>query len=937
MSAKIFQWWGRIILALGILMATVTPSGVSQAKSSAQSTPRDLANQMLAKLTPEERVGQLFMVTFDGSEITEDSEIYKLIVDYHVGSVNLLADHNNFTADQTSANLLKLTSQLQTVEQEGTNIMHRDPETGRSFNPEFIPLFIGVSQGGGGYPDDQIYTGLSALPSQLAIGATWNTSLAMQTGEVLGTELSALGINLLLGPSLDVYEVSQAGTEDTLGTHTFGGDPFWVGEMAKAYISGLHEGSKGRLAVVTSHFPGSGAADRIPDQEVATVRKSLEQLQQIELAPFAAVTGNASSTETTTDALLVSHIRYLFQGNIRATTRPVSLDATAMSELLGLNQFSTWRSNGGVVISDDLGSRAVRMFYDPSESIFDSRQVARIAFLAGNDILYVNNFTSSGDGGNYATIVKTLDFFAQKYREDRAFAQRVDESVLRILQMKYRLYPTFELDRVVPSADGLSEVGNSRIAFDVAQAAATLISPDTGELSTLLPKGPDQRDRILIISDTQSVRQCARCSEQAVLAVDGLQNAILRLYGPQVGGQVLSDRIKSYSYNDLNSYLTEANAAPGLSTDLSQADWVIFAMLGAESDRPASAALKSLLSDRPDLVRNKRVILFAFGAPYYMDATDISKLTAYYGIYGSSGAFLDVAANILYQDMTPGGYLPVSVPGVGYDLITATSPDPQQVISLALDLPETAASVAAGTQTPEPNLSALTFKVGDTIPLRTGMIVDHNGHPVPDNTIVHFMFTRGGDTTQVIQIEATTFQGIARTSYRIDTDGLLEIRAVSDPAATSELLRLDIPRNEAGIITAIAPTNIPSETPITTPTTSITPTETSDEPARDGRRPNFWAWLLSAFLTGSAGFLIYRWSLARGVSMRWGLRRAMSTVLGGLICYSYLALGLPGSGDWMQNHNLLVPLGATLIGLILGYAGGILWQMISQRNEISRT
>lgn len=935
MTVKTIQRWVGAILALTLILSVITPLDVIQAKSSEQSTPRDLASQILARLTPEERVGQLFMVTFEGSEVSLDSDIYKLIVEHHVGGVNLLADHNNFSGEQTAAGLLTLTTQLQSAELEATKVMQRDPVTGRSFNPEFIPLLVGVTQGGGGYPDDQIYTGLSPIPSQLSIGATWDTSMAAQTGNVLGSELSALGINLFIGPSLDVFETPQVGKADNLGTHTFGGDPFWVGEMAKAYIAGIHEGSKGRIAVVSSHFPGSGSADRIPEQEVATVRKSLDQLQQIELAPFAAVTGNAASTEKTTDALLVSHIRYLFQGNIRATTRPVSLDATALGELLGLSQFSTWRGDGGVVISDDLGSRAVRRFYDPSEKIFDSRQVARIAFLAGNDILYVNNFISSGDETNTDTIVKTLDFFSQKYREDRAFAQRVDESALRILQLKYRLYPTFELGQVIPSADRVSEVGNSRIAFDVAQKAATLISPDAAELTAVLPKGPDQRDRILILSDTQTVRQCARCSDLAVLAVDGLQNAILRLYGPQVGGQVLSDRIKSYSYNDLYSFLTDNNATLTLGTDLGQADWVIFAMIREGDDQPGSTALRKLLSERPDLVRNKKIILFAFGSPYYMDATDISKLTAYYSLYGDSGAFLDVAANILFQDMSPSGVLPVSVPGVGYDLITALSPDSRQIISLSLDMPEAQSPLTEETITPQPT-SPPTFKVGDTIPLRTGVIVDHNGHPVPDNTVVRFLFTRGGDTTQVIQIEATTRQGIARTSYRIDADGLLEIRAVSDPALTSDLLRLDVPRNEAAAITAIAPTSIPSETQTMTPTVTATPIEGGLEGTGDPLRPNFGAWLLSIIVMGCAGFLVYRWSLLRGEPIRWGMRRALCTVLGGLMFYTYLSLGLPGSAAWMHHHIYFVPISATGLGSLLGFLGGILWQWMAQKRQASR-
>src|SRR6185503_4596570 len=131
----------------------------------------------------------------------------------------------------------------------------------------------------------------------------------------------------------------------------------------RAYISGLHEGSDQRMVVVAKHFPGRGSSDRMPEEEVATVRKALEQLKQIELSPFFAVTNAAEALEVA-DGLLVSHIRYQgFQGNIRATTRPVSFDASALPAILALPEFAACRAKGGLLVSDALGSNAVRDFY----------------------------------------------------------------------------------------------------------------------------------------------------------------------------------------------------------------------------------------------------------------------------------------------------------------------------------------------------------------------------------------------------------------------------------------------------------------------------------------------------------------------------------------------------------------------------------------------
>ncbi len=98
------------------------------------------------------------------------------------------------------------------------------------------------------------------------------------------------------------------------------------------------------------------------------------------------------------------------------------------------------------------------------------------------------------------------------------------------------------------------------------------------------------------------------------------------------------------------------------------------------------ALISRFLRERPDLLRDKRVILFSFGAPYYFDTTTISKFTAYYALYSKQPQFVDIAARLLFQELTPLGASPVSIPGIGYDLISVLAPDPDQIIPLFLDL-----------------------------------------------------------------------------------------------------------------------------------------------------------------------------------------------------------------------------------------------------------
>lgn len=919
-----------VLMLAALLVSSFGTAGPVSASGVAQTeTPETLAGDLLNEMSPEERVGQLFLVSFDGSTVETGSQIYDLVTRQHVGGVVLLAGNDNFLdAPQTTNSAYQLISNLQAANWDFTQTPITNLSDGKQTQYKYAPLFIGVSQDGNGAPNDQILSGLTSFPDLMSIGATWQPELSEQTGAAVGRELSALGFNLYFGPSLDVLELPGTSAGSGLGASVFGGDPYWVGKMGQSYISGLHAGSNGHLAVIAKHFPGRGSADRPSGDEVATVRKSLEQLKQIELAPFFSVTGSTLDPAGMADGLLVSHIRYQgFQGNIRATTRPVSFDSQALAQILSLPEFTNWRGKGGLMVSDDLGSATVRRFYDPSGTSFSARLVVRDAFLAGNDLLYLGNIVSRDQPDNFNTVVQVLQFFAQKYREDTAFAQRVDASALRILTLKYRLYADFDIKSVIPSQDDLAILGTfQNVTFDVARQSATLINPDAADIATVLPEPPGTRDYILFLTDTHMHRQCNTCSDQPDMAVDALQSAVLALYGPQASSLVNPERLKSYSFDELADILQGGIGNDTLIYELNRATWVVISMLDSDPSLP-QVTLRRFLSERQDILRNKNVILFAFDAPYSLDATDISKLTAYYGLYSKTPPFIEIAARILFQEITPDGSLPVSVPGIGYDLLTATSPDPNQVISLFMDL--STVSVATASTTPEPTPTP-NFRVGDTITISTGVIVDHNGHPVPDGTGVHFALALGGVNDIIQQVDASTVSGVAKAAFSIDRSGLLEVRATSDPATTSIVLQLDV-TSEGVSVTALPPTPVATEV-VPTPTVMVT-AEPTNSPLTTGH-PGMGGWLLMLILLGSLGFFVF-WVAGRLLTMQWGVRWSLCAMLGGLGAYNYLAFGLPGGAHWLIKFGFFGMAGVIFAGILGGLAVGWLWHRLSAAKKRS--
>jgi beta-N-acetylhexosaminidase len=335
------------------------------------------------------------------------------------------------------------------------------------------------------------------------------------------------------------------------------------------------------------------------------------------------------------------------------------------------------------------------------------------------------------------------------------------------------------------------------------------------------------------------------------------------------------------------------------------------------------------------LLRNKRVIVYAMNAPYYLDATEISKITAYYGLFSKSSKFLEAAAAVLFQELPPAGALPVTVPGVGYNLVDATRPDPSQVIALGLDEPEmtltpgTTQTLTTGT--PEAT-DVPAYRIGDTIPLRTGIILDHNRNPVPDGTVVTFLFHTGGDTSLAQTTDVTTVNGVARTTYRIDRPGLLDIQVQSDLAQNSTHLRLNITGNEPAAVITIVPTSNPTETPTPTVTPTLTPTVTITPTPVPMPRTGMVDWVLGLAVSLGAGALGL-WLGSRISQARWGVRWGLCVAIGGLLAYNYLALNLPGTQDVLKTGVTAGTVLVTLVGAGLGAASGWVWRWIARRQR----
>lgn len=193
----------------------------------------------LEKLTLAEKVGQLFLIGIEGTEITPTTE--NLIEQVQPGGI-LLLKKNIESESQTK----KLINDLRIVAGKTTG----------------LPLFIAIDQEGG------VVAPLLFGSEKTPFFAVDNLAQAYYIGLNKGEELKNLGINLNLAPVLD-----KAAPGDFIFNRVSQKNDDVTGALAKAIILGQKEAS---ILTAIKHFPGYGDIAVDPEKELQVLQKTPE-------------------------------------------------------------------------------------------------------------------------------------------------------------------------------------------------------------------------------------------------------------------------------------------------------------------------------------------------------------------------------------------------------------------------------------------------------------------------------------------------------------------------------------------------------------------------------------------------------------------------------------------------------------------------------------
>lgn len=253
-----------------------------------------------------------------------------------------------------------------------------------------LPLLVAVDdEGGRVQPLEGV---LDDLPSAAALASESDDTLRA-TAEGRASDLRDLGVNVVLGPVVDV------GSAGGIGDRAFGDTSEVVSAKAGAYATGLREGG---VTPVLKHFPGQGHADADTHEGPAAVPE-LALLRSSDLVPY-----DLLLTEPPT-GVMVGHL------DVPGLTEqgvPASLSPAAIGLLRSGYEFS------GLVVTDDL--TAMRAVLDR----FTVPDAAERALAAGADVLLLAHPTD---------VTAVLDRLEEAVTLGRIPGRRIDSAVARVI------------------------------------------------------------------------------------------------------------------------------------------------------------------------------------------------------------------------------------------------------------------------------------------------------------------------------------------------------------------------------------------------------------------------------------------------------------------------------------------------------------------------
>jgi len=568
------------------------------------------AEKTLKSLSPEEKVGQLFMIWVRAQFLNVEDPIFLQLRDsinkYHVGSFAM------------------------TVNVDGPILLRNQPYEAASLlnrlqSESRLPLIIAADFERG---VSMRLHGTTVFPHPMAYGATGNLQFAEAFGRITAEESRAVGVHWNFFPDADV---NSNPANPIINTRSFGEDPKQVGDMVAAYIRGAHAGG---MMTTAKHFPGHGDSATDSHLGVARVTGDLARLNSVELPPFRA------AIEAGVDAVMVAHVSIpaLEPDPNRVATTSTAVVTDLLKKQMGFK---------GIVVTDALDMAGLTRLYAN-----DIGRAAVESFKAGNDWLII----PADMDASYRSMVAAV-------KSGEISQARLDESVLKILKAKAALglhkARLVDLDQL---PDKVAKPQNLAEGQGVADSAVTLVR-DNGRIlplkktiGTSAPALPYQSveevrsGKVMVIFTDDARMDSGRILEHQLQA--RAPGSTIFYVDPRVATPMTDEVLQAV--NGADAVIAAVYAVPSAGRAIQGKNGPTNTVSLAEQ----SGALLQKILDRA----TAKTVVLAMGNPYL--AQEYPAVENYLCTFSNASVSEISAAKAIFGEIPIRGRLPVTIPNI---------------------------------------------------------------------------------------------------------------------------------------------------------------------------------------------------------------------------------------------------------------------------------
>ncbi len=617
---------------LGTCCLSVVLIFLFQAQAPVRPVPIDeKVEALLAKMTLEEKVGQMAQVTLDvitkgPSEYVSDEPLQldmalvrKALIDYKLGSVLNTANNRARTVEKWH----EIISQLQEVAMKETRLK--------------IPVIYGIDAIHG-----TTYTaGATFFPQQIAQAATWNRALVKRGAEICAYETRASSIPWNFSPVLDLGRDARFPRL----WETFGEDVYLTSELGKQMVDG-YEGEGNdvknpyRVASTIKHFLGYQVTQSGKDRTPAFIPEL--ELRERHIPAFKAAI-DAGARSVMINSGLINGI-------------PVHADYTILTKLL-----KEELGFKGVAVTD---WKDIDNLYERDKVASSPKEAVKLAINAGIDMSMIPyNF-------------KFCDYLIALVKEGEVPMRRIDDAVRRILTLKFEL-GLFETP--VTNYKDYPEFGSKAFeqsAYQAASEAITLLKNNNSVLplqknAKILVTGPNANSMRTLNGGWSYSWQGERVNEFA-----GKYNTILEAL-QQKGGKDNITFVQGVAYKDDGKYWEEKDVDIEAAVKAAaKVDYIILcAGENSYTEKPGDLHDLTLSENQLALAKSliktgKPVILVLNeGRPRLISSIE-KELQGVIQSYLPGNFGGDAIADVLYGNVNPSGKLPYTYPMYANTLVT---------------------------------------------------------------------------------------------------------------------------------------------------------------------------------------------------------------------------------------------------------------------------